>query len=239
VTTTYFPPAHSEDVEIARRVTRELAVPHLYAAPLPRFEAEFRKNLATHCSVLEHAWCVAIADAFEGRVGVIYDGLGGDILSSGVHQDEERHRLPSSGSFEALAASIVGGDAREPAPHVLRLDSVRSRRVILEAVTARVAAELERHDDAIARAHPTFAHMPYADERSLPRSKSDFAGFASRVTAYGVLTDARRLGTTLRLAGAAGCYAASSSYRTRHSPPPGPRTVLHAWQLQNLRRKGL
>ncbi|WP_317205405.1 asparagine synthetase B family protein [Janthinobacterium sp.] len=131
VTTAHFPPRSNEDARTAAALTRELGLPHVLLQQAHSFfSAERRKNPLTNFCSDEHAWFMVALDHLAGRTPVIYDGIGGDVLSAGLFLTERR-----LGLFEA-------GATRPIAEHLLAADESAFARLLQPALYAAVGREL-------------------------------------------------------------------------------------------------
>ena len=144
VTLPNYPPRGALDLTVARMVARAVGVPHEIVAMDPsRVRAELRKNLETHFCADEHAWYVSLATRIAGRWGTTYDGIAGDVLSSGFRLHPDRVPFMERGAWRELATDYLSDDG------VLRLMPAEvARRFPREGAVERFAAQLARHADA-------------------------------------------------------------------------------------------
>lgn len=143
------PPAAGDDVEVAREVARALGLPHAVIAPPPSpVRAELRKNELTGLCADEHGWALPIrARLPEGAV--VYDGLGGDVLSAGLFLEERGLALAQQGDAAAWADHVLSGwDRCGEAGYRTLLSPEAHARFSREAALRRLAAEMEEHLDA-------------------------------------------------------------------------------------------
>jgi len=151
VTIPRFPPAEHEDVVVATALTRALGLRHVVLRqPRSHLRAEFRKNCQTSFCADEHAWLVALVDYLRGRASIVYEGIGGGILSESKSQeldpeDAERALLFNSARFSDLARLLLG---RKEAGLARFLHSHQYRRLGHDLGVDRLVAELEKHADA-------------------------------------------------------------------------------------------
>ncbi len=106
VTLPSYPPK-GDETQVARAVSQAMGVRHVAVRSLPRMEAELRKNRLTHFCADEHAWFTALTDYLPQKVGVVYDGIGGDVLSAGLFSDEEKLGWYRRGMLDILAQKIA------------------------------------------------------------------------------------------------------------------------------------
>src|SRR5262249_32742319 len=101
-------PCDNRDILAAAELSKALNLPHVIVPqPSSRFKSELRKNIKTNFCSDEHAQYLALADYVRGRFRILYDGIGGDVLSNGLFLDETRLRLFEEGDFLALAKSLL------------------------------------------------------------------------------------------------------------------------------------
>ena len=81
----------STDATISARIAKELGLTNLIVpATRPSVAGELRRIRETHFCADEHGWIFDLRGALCGRVGILYDGLGGDVLSAGLFLNAER-----------------------------------------------------------------------------------------------------------------------------------------------------
>jgi hypothetical protein len=148
VTGNRYPPTDSNDPEVARAVAAAVGVKHAVVSPLPRFEAERRKNEAANFASSEHAWFVPVADYVLPRAPVMFDGLGGDVLSASLFQDEQNIALYRAGRLAELARQFGVSDDRQRVDPLLSLDGSSSPEVLWRAAPEIVQEELRRYQEA-------------------------------------------------------------------------------------------
>jgi asparagine synthetase B (glutamine-hydrolysing) len=241
VTIHHYPPKGNEDARIAPLVAGAVGVPTV-VLPLDgrRVAAERRKNVMTSLCADRHVQMLPLVDHLRGRADVIYDGLGGDVLSGArFEQAAGSLSLLERGRCRELARKLLTEHSDEEALQALLHPEAR-RRFSFELAEARVAEELGRHlewpnalgayrlanrtarsvamlpfamlsracrvmtpyldrdlagfltslpasaladgrlrDDAIARAFPQHAHLPYEDPS---RTSGPMAGYYRRLS---------------------------------------------------------
>ncbi len=157
----------STDGRIAAAIAVELGLRHLrVAAPRPSPALEQRKNRETHFCADEHAWILPLRDTLQGRCDILYDGIGGDVLSAGLFLDPDSLSLFRAGrqcsphapreDYTPPAGATAIADlaralfAREhPVPIVPRLlNAETARKLGDDRAVERLTAELRRHADA-------------------------------------------------------------------------------------------
>jgi asparagine synthase (glutamine-hydrolysing) len=149
VTIHHYPPAGDDDSVIAPQVAAAAGVPHV-AIPLDprRVAIERRKNAMTGFCADRHAQMMPLVDYLRGRADVIYDGLGGDILSGTRLQAVSREiALLANGRCDELATLHLHAHSSEEALRAV-LQPAAFRRFSFEAARRRVAEECRRHVDA-------------------------------------------------------------------------------------------
>jgi hypothetical protein len=146
VTTRHYPPLNDEDARIAALVTAALDLPHVVLDPIDRFDAELRKNEATSFCADEHAWTMGLADFLRGRADVVFDGIGGDVLSAGLFLTAKREALRAAGRTADLAATLLSWPQEAGLAVVLRPEA--RRRAGRRRAAGRIAAEMQKHAEA-------------------------------------------------------------------------------------------
>jgi asparagine synthetase B (glutamine-hydrolysing) len=138
----------STDGRVAAAVAAELGLRHLRVpAPQRSLTLEQHKNRETHFCADEHAWILPLRDSLQGHFDILYDGIGGDVLSAGLFLDPEALSLFRVGRLADLARALF---AREhPVPVVPRLlNAETARKLGEERAVERLTAELRRHAGA-------------------------------------------------------------------------------------------
>ena len=146
VTTHHYPPAGDDDSVIAPQVAAAAGVMHTAIPIDPRRVAlERRKNVMTSFCADRHAQMMPVVDYLRGRADVIYDGLGGDVLSGTRVQHARREMtLLASGRCDEAANVPLHAHSSEDALNAVLQPAAR-RRFSFEAAHARVTEELRRH----------------------------------------------------------------------------------------------
>lgn len=114
LTMMYFPPRPNDDARVAGKIAQALGLKHTLLKP-PKYllSYEIRKNIITHFTTDEHTWLLPLADYVEQEnFTLLYDGIGGGVLSDGRFLSEHRLKLYDSGNFNALAQSLLGEEKR-------------------------------------------------------------------------------------------------------------------------------
>ena len=149
VTVHHYPPNGDDDSVIAPQVAAAAGVKH-QALPIDplRVAAERRKNMMTSFCADRHGQMMPVADYLRGRADVIYDGLGGDILS-GTRLDRatDAMALFASGRLDELATRTLHAHSSEEALNAVLQPGAR-RRLSFDAAHARLSEEFRRHLDA-------------------------------------------------------------------------------------------
>jgi hypothetical protein len=135
-----------EDLKISRVVARELGVAQLVLNQSgSRFEQEIHKNYLTNFCSDEHAWALDLADSINrNRYTVIYDGIGGDVLSASAFINSKRLYLFREERLEELAELLLIDES------YIRycLPEVFYRRFSRELAVEKLTDELRRHVSA-------------------------------------------------------------------------------------------
>lgn len=119
LTAEHLPPRTNEDVRVAATLCRALGWPHrVVRQPL---RGSFRQELdhahAVDFMTYEHAWTLPLRHALaSSSVTEVFDGVGGDVLSAGLFQDDRLLQPYLDGDVEKvrdgllLGWSQLGGD---------------------------------------------------------------------------------------------------------------------------------
>lgn len=144
VAVTYSPdPIRQQESVVAARLCAALDVPHVTVVDDGRFviEKELQKHHKTHYLTDEHTWYLQVAASLKAQgADIIFDGIGGDVLSNGLFYDE---RL-----LEAFVSNDVGRtvdlllDERRQMPH---LSATWQRRLSWERARERLSQEVALH----------------------------------------------------------------------------------------------
>lgn len=211
-------PFKPSEAVIAKQVCSRLGINHKVFRPSGKFaDIEAEKDRITSFSSLQHAWLAEALRAGIATTPVLFEGIGGDVLSAGPYLTEIRLKLLREDRIDELVEEIVGPEEdlpvlRDVKPfsrhralekvneefrrHLRTADPISSfffwnktRRDIgcspfalmkqhchklyapyldadlvrfLSGVSPSVTADHNLHTDAIARAFPNFADVPYA-----------------------------------------------------------------------------
>lgn len=174
VTAKHYPPFSNEDARVATLLTAALDLPHAIIEQGDRFDAERRKNALTSFCADEHAWTLTLADFLRGRATAVFDGIGGDVLSSGLFLTPERVALSEAGCIAELAEVLLPRRKEHFLAFFLRPEA--RARTTRERALKRIATEVERHAGAANpvgsfffwnRTRREIALVPYAILRSV------------------------------------------------------------------------
>ena len=149
LTARHLAPRNNEDARIAAMLCEAMGWKHvLVDQPLSgAFARECEHAGATDYLSFEHAWTLPLRDALvRSDATEVFDGVGGDVLSAGLFQDEAQLALYRDGRMAELAYSllakwsILGGEdglaaslgedlaaARDPGPALALLESELAR----------------------------------------------------------------------------------------------------------------
>jgi asparagine synthase (glutamine-hydrolysing) len=142
LTLRHLPPRSNQDSKVAAELCAALGLQHIVLdQPPSRLKTELMKNLLTHFCADEHAWYLALADHLSGRWDVVYDGIGGDVLSAGLFLDERRLDLFEHRDFTRLADVVLNDEGYLP----LLLPAPALQRFNRELAINHLIAELTRH----------------------------------------------------------------------------------------------
>jgi hypothetical protein len=148
LTTRGFPaPTAYDEVEVAASLCHALG---LRGRTLDQREslmqAESDKNLRTGFCSFEHSWYLVVAHYLNRTAGLVYDGIGGDVLSAGLFLTPRRIELCEEGRLAELADDLVIIVPDRGIERALRPE--RASKFDREIAFARFAAEFRKHADA-------------------------------------------------------------------------------------------
>lgn len=145
LTAEHLPPRSNEDVRVARTLCTAMGWPHRVVRQPARggFRQELAHSQAVDFMTYEHAWTLPVRDVLRSSgVTEVFDGVGGDVLSAGLFQDDRLLRPYLNGQIGKvrdallLSWSQLGGDAAlkeslgsgleelaDPAPSVALIDA--------------------------------------------------------------------------------------------------------------------
>lgn len=128
------PPGSPSELESACRVVEYCGWDHLVIRPKYTVDAEIAKNHATGFASMQHAWMYSAMQAIHYRLpDVLWDGIGGDVLSAGLFLTERNVSLFEEGRLDELAEDLtLGGDIPLVADQSLFPRDVALHRVVVE-----------------------------------------------------------------------------------------------------------
>lgn len=120
ITARHIPPRHNEDVRVAAELCTAMVWPHrVVRQPLRGLYArECAHAHAVDFLTYEHSWTLPMRDALaESGVTEVFDGVGGDVLSAGLFQDDALIKQYQDGDIVAVRTALLaywsqlGGEA--------------------------------------------------------------------------------------------------------------------------------
>lgn len=148
ITARGLPPKGDEDARIAALLARALGVDHVVVGPpASPLSEERRKNRITSFCSDEHAWLMGVRDRLQPGVAALYDGIGGDTLSTaGLFVTPALLDIFRKGPPERIAHEFIArfGSASEAALARMLAPGL-ARAASREAAVRRLADELEKH----------------------------------------------------------------------------------------------
>lgn len=146
VTLEHLPGRPNEDARIAALLARALDVPHVVLAQPRFYVGNMLRNLRDSAMCAdEGAQMPPLTDWLHANADVVFDGIGGDVMSAGLFQNEELHALYRRGELYAVADKLMH-DWRSSVRgwrHVV--DDSLAARLSDEVARERLVVELERH----------------------------------------------------------------------------------------------
>jgi asparagine synthase (glutamine-hydrolysing) len=142
VTVRPYAPDRPAEVEVARQLADETKIRHVVVDQVTNpYLSELRKNLlASFCAAHdEHAWIMPAVDYLEG-CHMLYDGIGGDVLSAGLYLTPSRVELMEKGRFLEVAETLLCDEGA--------FSMLKAERGGRESAKQQLATELARHANA-------------------------------------------------------------------------------------------
>lgn len=137
----------TSNAEIASAVADRAGVPHV-TLPLPpsRWRAQRETSRAMHFSALESWWLRSFVKYLEQlpERPTVYEGVGGDILSTALYKDVALRRLYDQADYVAIAEALLGTERY----FEQMLPTEFHRRFRRELAIDRIVTELARHSAA-------------------------------------------------------------------------------------------
>jgi asparagine synthase (glutamine-hydrolysing) len=112
-------PWKGSEAEIARTLCGRLDIPHrVFQLPGNVAAIESIKNHVTDFSSLQHAWMAAAVFNGFAKGRILFDGIGGDVLSAGLFLTPRRMMLLEENRIDELVEDIAG-----PEEHIFGVDN--------------------------------------------------------------------------------------------------------------------
>ncbi|MFC6669010.1 hypothetical protein [Marinobacterium aestuariivivens] len=115
VTLQYRPPATNEDERIARLICDRLQLDHdIVEYPKSWFDVVFSELSKTNYCGGGHSWILPLLEYYKNRgQNTLYDGLAGDVLSTGHTLNSRKLKLFLNGDYDDLAVELLNEAAYE------------------------------------------------------------------------------------------------------------------------------
>jgi hypothetical protein len=132
-----------EDQIVAAEVARYLESRHVILEQSQALlDAELEKNELTSFCADEHAWMLPLRRYLQHQdFSVVFDGIGGDILSAGLYLNEKRLDLYEAGNLRGLAENILPYEGYLP----IMLTPTAYRKWNREAAINHLMIELQKY----------------------------------------------------------------------------------------------
>jgi len=143
VTVRLKPPFSKDDTIFSKQITRTLRLNHTtFPQSLNEFKDEKQKNTITGFCSSHHAWLMKLSRYFDTKgITLVYDGIGGDALSSTYSLNRTRLDLFDAGKWDELAEDYLRSESW--LPYLLTADFYK--RFNRERAAALLASELKKH----------------------------------------------------------------------------------------------
>jgi asparagine synthase (glutamine-hydrolysing) len=152
VTARYYPPRGTPDAEVAVQITKALGLEHrILDQPTSQLETTMRHHVATNfCTLTPSSFLLSVGDFLRAEADVVYDGIGGDVMSAGLFLNPARVRRFGEGRLEELADDLLAtfnGGAGFDRMLTQALRPRSGKRFSRGLAVKRLARELERHTE--------------------------------------------------------------------------------------------
>lgn len=110
LTARHLPPRNNEDVRVAAELCKAMAWPHrvVRQPALGQYSRECAHAEAADFMTYEHAWTLPLCDTLRAAgVSEVFDGVGGDVLSAGLFQDDRLLQHFAQGDIEAVRNGLL------------------------------------------------------------------------------------------------------------------------------------
>ena len=105
----------SGDVAVASLLAQNLGLRHAIIPASETVQKEIEKNALTNFCADEHGWILPLRDHLSQRPdSLVFDGIAGDVFSSGFYMDIENIRLYRSRDFSMLSERLLGSEGYLP-----------------------------------------------------------------------------------------------------------------------------
>lgn len=143
VTVRHIPPRADEDASVASKLAQFFNIPHKILPQAGRLlYNELRKNELTSFCADEHAWLLPLREFLrDGSFTISYDGIGYDVLTSCMFQNDHRLDLYGKGKLNELAEDFLGPEGN--LPHMLKPSFYQRWNRIL--AVSHLKQELQKH----------------------------------------------------------------------------------------------
>ncbi|WP_020679712.1 hypothetical protein [Marinobacterium rhizophilum] len=148
VTLQYRPPATNEDERIARLICDRLHLNHdIVEHPKSWFDAVFADLSQTNYCGGGHSWVLPLLEYYVNRgQNTLYDGLAGDVISTGHTLNRKKVELFLERDYDNLAVELLN-EASYEAFNRIALKSDFYREISFDAAVEHLKAEIIKHEN--------------------------------------------------------------------------------------------
>lgn len=110
LTARHLPPRNNEDARVAAQLCDAMGWSHRVVSQpaLGRFRQECAHGRAVDFHTFEHAWALPLRDAIRGAgISEVFDGVGGDVLSASLYQDDRVLARYFNGDIEGVRHGLL------------------------------------------------------------------------------------------------------------------------------------
>jgi len=157
VTIKYRPPATNEDERIASLLCQRFGINHkVLEKPDSWFDVVLKDLYLTNFCGGGHSWALPLAEYLTSMsVSTIYDGIAGDILSSGHTLDDTKDKLFKKNNLEELALILLN-EADYENFNKRALTKEFYNKISMENAVERLVRELKKH---VVKGNPALSYI--------------------------------------------------------------------------------
>jgi len=146
VTLEHLPGRPNEDARIAALLARALEVPHVVLTQPRFYVGNMLRNLRDSAMCAdEGAQLPPLTDWLHAHADALFDGVGGDVMSAGLFQNQSLHALYTRGDLQGVADKLFHDWRSSVRGWQPAVDGALAERLSDEVARERLIVELARH----------------------------------------------------------------------------------------------